>query len=167
MAVSLVAGEGDKVLAHIRHDGFEVIIVKTVGRLVALALMPQQTLDVIVLWQAGQTIVYLAHEGLEQRTTSVAGRAGMGKERGVGTPIELVCAALTGGRDGCAAIGMLYDVERLTLLLRKEMIHHGIEAPAVLYAGFSHTGRVRGETACGGLEVAAAVTPVALVEGEV
>lgn len=27
MAVSLVAGEGDKVLAHIRHDGLEVIIV--------------------------------------------------------------------------------------------------------------------------------------------
>ena len=39
----------------------------------------------------------------------------MGKERGVGTPIELMGAALAGGRDGGAAVGMLYDVDALMI----------------------------------------------------
>ena len=77
-------------LANMGYDGFKVVVIAVGGRLVTLSLMPDEHLDIVILWKMWQAVVNLAFKCLQQRFSTMTGRNCMTEESGVGTPVKAV-----------------------------------------------------------------------------
>ena len=142
----------DQMLTDIGNDRLQVVVVAVGGGLVALALMPDQAFDVVIVGQLVETVVNLLAESPEQRLLL-----------GIDAPEPAVGAVLACGVDSRAPHRLLDDVERLLPALLQQIIDNGIEAPAVAQVCTAHGGCKRLERPRGFREVAAAVAPLAVV----
>ena len=55
------------------YHSFQIVVIAVSSLLIALALMPNQAFDIVVLGEVRQTVINLTLKGFQQRLTAVTG----------------------------------------------------------------------------------------------
>ena len=139
-------------LTNISDNGFQIVVIAVGCRHIAFSLMPEQALDVNILRQLRQTVVYLLTKSSQQRFPS-----------GIHTPEPTVRTTHTSGVDCSAAHCLLDYIKGLLPILLQQIVDDGVEAPTISQILTTHSGSKRFELSRCFKKVPATVVPFTIV----